>query len=401
MKIAKFNNFYILIILILISLLVGIISILILPNLNPGDSQEYISFANDFIKNKVYRLSDGYLLAPGYPFFLILNFLIFGNNFNLIYLIQFIFLGIIGFTIYLISNKYLALNKKISFATSLLTILWPYFILYSKILLTENLFTFFLTLSILFLLNSIATKNKKTAILSGIFMGIATLIRPVIILLPFWIVFFISIQYFSKIRKLINKPFPIFKEGFFKLTVIGLLFFLFTISPWIIYASIKMGHLTPISSHGGKMLSGTNTSYTYEYANYQTPGYEPWQEVKLSKILLSKTKNIYRFWKSGASGAETKNLANSYPFLKYFLLLYRIIYYTIIILMFYSLTFIKKNHIISIIWIIIFYFWFFHSVVFQPYPRYTLPIIPLVLILSLYSIHKIIFSKISKTTNSI
>jgi hypothetical protein len=50
-----------------------------------------------------------------------------------------------------------------------------------------------------------------------------------------------------------------------------------------------------------------------------------------------------------------------------------------------SLKWSLKRKEVLLLWSVIFYFWAFHTI-FYPYPRYTLPVMPLVILLAGYVI---------------
>ena len=82
--------------------------------------------------------------APGYPFFLSFIFSILGHNFAYVKVIQFAILGLMAGTSFLIAFKFLKFSLVFSLLAGVAVIFWPYFLLYSNLVLTEILFTFFL-----------------------------------------------------------------------------------------------------------------------------------------------------------------------------------------------------------------------------------------------------------------
>lgn len=79
------------------------------------------------------------VVAPGYPFFLAFIYTIFGHNYTIVRIIQFLILGLISLIIYFIAKEQLKLAFPASLSSSLIIVFWPYLVLYATLLLTEIL----------------------------------------------------------------------------------------------------------------------------------------------------------------------------------------------------------------------------------------------------------------------
>ena len=178
--------------------------------------------------------------------------------------------------------------------------------------------------------------------------------------------------------------------------LISLFFFFSLVAPWIIYQSARKGEVVPVTGSATGILHIHWREMGYEWGAFKTPGYEPGAEITLKKVLLVRLKNIYRFWSSGASGVQADLLTEKYPPARYLIGIYRVFYYIIIALAFASWLFIKKERNIILIWLIISYFWLFH-IALHTSPRFTLPVMPLTLLLAVFSAYK--FKNILKTKN--
>ena len=375
--------FYITII--LISIIIGIISISIMPAFPFSDEAKYDKIATELINNQTYPIIKGMLISPGYPFLLALIYKIFGHNYNIVYFIQFLILGFTGIFIFKIGKEFFNFSKIQALFLSLIIICWPYLILYSNLLRTEMLFTFFLTLGVWQLLNLTKNNNIKNNIILGVILTAGTLTRPILLLLPFWIIFFIFIYQLIKNKNLKNDDKQkLFTKKQIRNVIIILTLFIVLLTPWIYFSSKKTGKLTPVASNIKNVYSKANKSFGYERKTYKNPDFKIGAKITPKKIIISKLKNVYRFWKSGAEGYQAEMLIKKIPVTKYLISLYRILFYIMLFTAFCSIYFIKKKEIF-LLWLIITYFWGVHSVLF-PYPRYTLPIIPLVLLLSIYTI---------------
>ena len=337
---------------------IGLFALFLLPRYPIiSDSADYDNAALTLLQEKKFLPSGGVLYPPGYLFFLAIIYAVFGHNYDAVYIIQFLLLGGIGTIVYFIGKNRLQFSDKQAVIVSIVTIGWPYFILYPMLLMSEILFIFLFLLFVYYFLDS--------KIISGLFLGLATLTRPVILFLPFWLIFFAFL--FAQ-RISIKKQ---------------LILFLIIIFPWIIFTYINSGKIIPVAS---------NLPIVLEKA-YKTLGYEEEfqnsapAEINLQTIVVSKLKNIYLFWNPGAGGYQAEAVTEKYAQARYLFLLYKTAFFIILGLAFISLKFWKTKEIFFL-WTIILYFWLLHTILF-PFPRYTLPVIPLVIILAIFTIKRV------------
>lgn len=374
-KIWIYSSFFIL------SIIIGLIVIQLRPNFGMGDGARYDKIAQSLADDYEYITVYGHITYPGYPFFLAIIYKIFGHNIFTVFYIQFILLGLIASLVFYIANRFLHLNYLFSYLAGLLIILWPYLILYSALIMTEILFIALLLLFIIRYLIFKESPNVKNAILMSVILTIATLVRPIPLLLLPWIIIL------SLLIKWKYKNFK-FNKNIFKKYIIALLLFIFLLSPWIAFSSYKLERFVPVGSNVYAILNKVNKSYLYERQVFETKGYEENAKVTLPKILLVKLKNTYRFWKSGVEGYQAEAVIEKYSATKYLIFLYRAFYFLIIGLGFLSLFFLKKNKNILNLWLILLYFWAFHTAM-HTHPRFTLPIIPIIIMFAMFSLSEI------------
>jgi hypothetical protein len=208
--------------------------------------------------------------------------------------------------------------------------------------------------------------------LAGIFIALAVLARPVALLLPFWVIIgLIILNYLSILR--LNKTY--LKNG-----LIGLLIFTSCLLPWIGYVYVKYNRLIPVASNLSYVFGKANKTLEYLDKPAQTTQ-NSWKDIGKAKI-----KNIYLFWDPGANGYNFDMLIAAHPSMKLLIYAYKIFYFLILGAALYSLYWLRGNKGVVILSVMIVYFWSVHTVLF-PFPRYTLPVIPLVIILAIYSIY--------------
>ena len=183
--------------------------------LGSGDDSYYIDVAKNIVNYGAHVSGDSYSIrAPGYPFFLafLLKLNIEINAIN-IYIIH----SIILFITYLISFFIIQKTRpKAAFLLFLFLCLSPFDAIYNGRVLSENLLTPLILISVVLLL--FLYKNKLFGyILPGILLGLVTLVKDIYLLLPVLIVVYM-----------------LFNKTNLKYIAIFLLAYSCTVSPWII-----------------------------------------------------------------------------------------------------------------------------------------------------------------------
>jgi len=371
------KNFTPIIIIFTVALLLGIFCIKFLPTIpQTGDSLDYSAIAKNLALGKGFAIKGGVPTAerpPAYPFFLAFIYKMNGSL-DAVRIIQFFLLGCTASLIYLIGRSHLKIPNGLSFLAAGTIIFWPYFSIYASLILTETLLVFSLTASLFFLLEFQQNLKSRNAIISGIFFGLLLLVKPLPILFPVWLLVLLWI--FKK-----NSPLSARRLSIFILVIF------LVVSPWIIRNFIQFKTFIPITSGatGGPLYNQmlARAFITLDYTEGSTalkPG-----EATVKTILISKIKNIYLFWNPGAGGENAQDLTQRYPFLKIVFFAYKIAFFAIVFLAFLSLRFFKQKEVF-LLWTIIFYFWGLHIILY-PYPRYTLPIMPFIILLAFFTLN--------------
>ncbi|MFH1820679.1 MAG: glycosyltransferase family 39 protein [Candidatus Nealsonbacteria bacterium] len=344
-----------------------------------GDSFYYNEAVLSFIKNgEFFSNSIVARSGPGYPFFLTVIYKVFGlENYAAVRIFQILLLAGIGVLVFLIARNFLNLSPLFAFLSSLTLIFWPYLIVWSSLVLTEILFIFLLTLSILFILRFQKNQGFRNSLLSGLTLGLATLIRPEIIFLPIWLFFLWFI--FKRQRQ-------DFKISLKKVVLVIMIFSL-VLSPWLIKNAVLFKNPLPVYS----FLRWTDES------EGEKENLSSYLQGKIVEKPVLIAKNMIYFWNPGTQGLRAEALIERYPSAEFLFLFYKILFFIILGTAFTSLFFIKKKRLL-LFWAIISYYWLVHGLIF-PSPRHTLPIIPLVILLAwmslemLYRFFRFKFSK--------
>lgn len=351
-----------------LSLLLSIIFVKNFPALPViSDSEDYHTIATHILSDKTYVTisSDEILYPPLYPLFLAFIYSLGLGTFATVYLIQYFLVGGIAICVFWLLRKYTRATLTIALLASTLILFWPYFILYSQLISSEILYSFLLILSLIFLLKINSNSKPNLVVGAGITLGLTILTRPVALLLLPWIL--VALIFVKKLPGIFGQLSIPWK----KYLLIGIVMIL-TIMPWELYVQKKYDRIIPVAS---------NLSYVFKKANGTMAYLSPDSAAQEVSILKAKAKNIYLFWNPGATGYHLDILQEKYPVAGPLVLLYKIIFFLILGLAFIGACAHRKYPLVLFSVITILYFWALHTVLF-PFPRYTLPIIPFVIIVA-------------------
>lgn len=318
----------------------------------------YDEIARNLAEGRGFVWNDGSVIneTPGYPYSLAVIYSIVGYNYTAVKVIQLLLLGLIGVFVYLICKR-LSIKYTFAVAAGLVTALWPYFLLYSSLILPEISLTLFLVISMYLLLLSQKSPTYLKSIGLGVVLAMAALTRPMVLLLPFWLSLG-ALIFIPKFRK---------AKSFLKLLVL-LVVFIATLAPWTVRNYMEFNELAPVKSEISDLTEG-----------------EAQEQIATRQSGASYLKNIYLFWNPGATGKQAKALQGKYPKVGYLILIYKIIFFCVLALALFSWKFLKQKKVL-LLWLGIAYFWAGYILI-QPLPRYTLPVMPLVIALCFFSVN--------------
>ncbi|HPP30084.1 MAG TPA: glycosyltransferase family 39 protein [bacterium] len=210
------------------------------------DEFEYYRIAENFLSGKGFFVSEGLkgFRPPLYPILLSILYLL---KFNLIgiRIFQCIISALTVLLIYFTGKN--LFSEKVALWSSIIAVIYPYFIFYNGFLLTETLFIFFTTLTLYAFITLSA--RPLSWIKAGISSGLAGLCRPTMQLyLPVVLIHIACDKEKWKLK--IKKIFYI------------LLFFSLTLSPWIIRNYLVFGKFIPGTTMGGRVFWEGNNPYS-------------------------------------------------------------------------------------------------------------------------------------------
>jgi len=211
-----------------------------------GDALEYHPLAESILQSKSFENFTS-LRTPGYPLFVALIYSFSASSVWLVLLFQIIISLVSLYLVYKITL--LAASRKVALLAAFLFSIDTTQAVWTVELYTETLFLLFFLLSIYFLCKNIQERKNFHIVLSAIFLGVATLIRPISSLFAVVAILIILVIQETKLLKRILNG------------ILYLLLFLIILSPWLIHNYSKHGE-AKLSSISGFNLLFYNVAFT-------------------------------------------------------------------------------------------------------------------------------------------
>jgi 4-amino-4-deoxy-L-arabinose transferase-like glycosyltransferase len=213
---------------------------------NASDASGYHKLALSLMSKKSFEDFDAFR-TPGYPVFVALIYSISSGSVCFVLFMQILLSLICVVLVYNIAAT--IFHRKIALISAFLFAIDMHQAYWAVTLYTDTLFVFLFLVSVYCLCKSIKENNFSTFCLSALFLGIATLVRPISFLFPFVAVIFILVFCNLKLKMKL---------------VYSLLFsiiYITTISPWLLHNYLKYREVK-LSSISGYNLLFYNAAYT-------------------------------------------------------------------------------------------------------------------------------------------
>ncbi len=253
-----------------------------LPKLQPEVIQPFGIPARDTMRILFSDVPEGpeVFRTPGYPFFLVcLHWLKIDNPYSIVFVQEVIY--VLSVLIFYHLGQQL-FSKKIVQASVIFMLINSGGLVWPKYLISETLFLPFLISGILFVGLYLKHNQLRFLIFAGILMGIAAWIRPAIQYLPIVVVITIGIFYFNSFKKWMH-------------AVVLFMFFLMTLSPWLIRNYYHYGQFF-VSGQGSNLLANYHVPAVWHWPNvdqFDKPGQQLAQQ-EIKKIVDKKEKELGR-----------------------------------------------------------------------------------------------------------
>ena len=206
-----------------------------------GDAPTYYVLAENLIDGIGYRYSADTLptarRTPGYPLLLAAIFKVFGRDFNAVRGVQCVLDVLTAFLVFALATILLR-NTGAALLAALAYALYPPAILSTTYIMTETAYTFLLVLFTLCCVVALRNSSYSLFAASGILIGLATLTRPGVFLLPLVLL----------VVCIIAKP------SSWRGMILLLIAFTITMLPWGLRNSRDMGKFIPTSTLMGANL---------------------------------------------------------------------------------------------------------------------------------------------------
>lgn len=227
---------------------------LLAPNYDPylrgnplqGDAIGYVQLSKNLINGNGYswdgETPTSYRM-PGYPAFLAIIFVFVSENLTTVRMIQSI-LGVL--TIFPVAFIALSLGgNAVGLLTALGLALYPLLIYLTGWVYSETLFIFLLWVGIYFLIKGLEKEKILIGALSGLILGLATLVRSEIIIFPLFVSLFFLVRRLGRKRLI--------------LTVVTQVCLVLVVLPWSIRNTIVHQQIIPLTtSSGSNLYAGNN-----------------------------------------------------------------------------------------------------------------------------------------------
>lgn len=157
-----------------------------------GDSLKYNEWAKDILSNG-WIGQNVFYQSPFYPYFLALIYKIGGLNIVVVRYIQIIMNSITCVLFYVLGKK--ICGNKLGVIASLISVFYSQYIFFTPMLLKPTLYIFFESLLILLLFTGVFEKKPPAIFMSGLLFGIMTLVREntliVIMFFSIWFIYYL------------------------------------------------------------------------------------------------------------------------------------------------------------------------------------------------------------------
>jgi len=187
-------------------------------------------------------------VTPGYPLFMAAIMAIFGTGANgilAVKLVQAVLSAATVVPVFFICVKLLKNRGAALFAAALVSF-YPPLILWSRYLLTETLYIFFLMLYFLVQLHAMEKKGRACNIAAGALFALSVLVRPmIVVLLPLPYIYLFILNKNREERRLLIKCFVFFVSAF-----------VLVMLPWWIRNLVVLNQFIPLGTQSNPFYAG-------------------------------------------------------------------------------------------------------------------------------------------------
>ena len=227
------------------------------------DERVYDETATNLLDGKGFvSSSDVAVLPPVYPVFLAGVYAVFGHSFTAVRIVQVVISALTCVVVYYLGKG--AFNRGVGRLAAVISVCYPFFLVWTRALLTETLTAFLVAVGVLWLQKTACQTSAVNCIVAGCIWGSAALLRGNMAL-------FLPLLLLWALLEFGPTPTAL-RVGTSTLLTAGLL-----IAPWAVRNYVQYRELVLVSSHGGLNIYNGNNPYSSPYVPYdsQTVRMEP------------------------------------------------------------------------------------------------------------------------------
>lgn len=194
-----------LILVLILAMSLGVIYWLLDPDsITPRrDALVYDAIGWNLVQGQGFSVQEGAptaLRGPVYPYFLALVYMFAGHYYQTVRGVQILIHGLNALLVYALGAK--IFERKTGLSAALAYVVYPAFVFYTGLLLTETLFTGLLLAAMCCLLHAMERESRLWAAVSGALLGLATLCKPTTLLFPIILGMILSVR--EETRRLVK-----------------------------------------------------------------------------------------------------------------------------------------------------------------------------------------------------
>lgn len=253
------------------------------------DAINYTAMAKQLLNEGIYGYNStepNAFVTPGYPLFVTMNYVIGDvidrNPLTLIRYAQIVLSICTLIMIYMLTRK-LSGSVIAALVAASVTAIYPPFVWANGAILTEVLGTFFLMGYLLWQLYAFDKLSRIHALIAGIWLGLAVLVRPEF--LPVVIVLYALRWWQVKDRSL------------WKMLLLSLLGIMLMLMPWWVRNIVTLNEFIPLSTQTNPIMAGTFPHKNYEDNLVDRKGKTDWEVTKERlKVGFTEHTGLFTWW---------------------------------------------------------------------------------------------------------
>ena len=260
-----------------------------------GDSEAYVGIAENLAESGTYASTEALIpdnhRPPLYPLFLV-PFVKLGASLSLVALVQDVLVSLAVLFLYLLGRS--VFGERVALSAAALLALEPFGAYLSNLMLSEGLFLFLFTPSVLLLARYLKTRSPRDLYVGALLLGLSALTRS----LALYLVFLIPLV------ALIESP----RRFAWRETLIALALFVLVLSPWLYWNAVTFGSVQ-FSSTGSRNLYQDNATL---FERWRYPDREPFFTIENRAAIVGE-ENVQTVEGAHALGRVARDFILEHP----------------------------------------------------------------------------------------